>query len=218
MLKAIIFDMDGTIVDTEPVHLAVQKELISDLNLKLTPEDLASFMGATVRTMWSRIKKNYAVATDLDTLIQNYLDLVTREFQAGRGMLEIPGARNLLMECEEAGYPTALATSSVRSWMDIILDKMHYGKHFQYTICGDDIINSKPAPDIFLLAAEKLNIPPQHCVVIEDSRNGVLGAKAAGMKCVGLQNEHGNRQDLSPADLIVSSYKELSIDILKNLF
>jgi HAD superfamily hydrolase (TIGR01509 family) len=111
----------------------------------------------------------------------------------------------------------ALASSNNKMAVDSIIEKFGLRKYLKVAISGDDVTNGKPDPEIFLKASEKMNIEPHECLVIEDAANGVIAAKAAGMKCIGLQNKNSGNQDLSEADLVVNNFNKLDINLIKDL-
>ena len=111
-----------------------------------------------------------------------------------------------------------LASSNNEDAVEAIKNKFGLDKYIEVFTNGEAVTKGKPHPEIFLLTAGQLGLKPEECLVIEDSRNGVLAAKAAGMKCVGFRNKNSGVQDLSEADLIVGSYKELTMEAMANLF
>ena len=116
------------------------------------------------------------------------------------------------------GFPIAIASSNNRKIVDAVVKKFRLDKYMKFIISGEEVKKGKPDPEIFLTAAKKIDVSPQGCLVIEDAENGVKAAKAAGMKCIGLKNIGSGNQNLSEADLVVNSFKELNLNIIKNLW
>ena len=167
--------------------------------------------------MWSSIKRNHG-------LKQSVQELHTRSrkhyVQAIRTLSEfsaIPGVIPLIRDIRSHNIPTAVASSSPPEKISHILNALGIRDQFLVVIDGDQIKNSKPAPDIFLEAAARIGKPPESCLVIEDSRAGVLAARAAGMICVGYKNTNSGSQDLSAADITIESFEALQFENLKQI-
>ncbi|TDT50372.1 HAD family hydrolase [Fonticella tunisiensis] len=217
MLKAVIFDMDGVIVDSEPVHEKVCKRRFKELNINVTDEEYDAFVGTTNTEMWTIIKSKYNLNETVEELVSMHLEEVM-EYLRESDETPIPGIKDLLGSIKREGIKIALASSSPMENIELVLEKFGIGDYFESVISGENLERSKPAPDIFLKSAEKLGVNPENCVVIEDSHNGVKAAKAAGMKCVGFKNINSGNQDLSMADIIVYSIEDVNIERLKALF
>jgi beta-phosphoglucomutase len=130
----------------------------------------------------------------------------------------IPGVRSLLIRIKRSGVKTGLATSASRKRMYAVLDMFDLANLFDECVCDNEVLKSKPDPEIFLLAAQKLEVHPKMCVVIEDSKNGLLSAKAAGMKCVAYRGLNHIIEDMTGADMEVSDFTKLTLSNLKKLF
>ena len=217
MLKAVIFDMDGVIVDSEPAHEEVCKRRFKELNINVTDEEYSTFVGVSNKDMWTRLKENYGLKETVEELISIHLKAIMDDFRE-RDEKPIPGVERLLENLKAEGIKIALASSSPMENIELVLEKFGIGDYFESVISGENLERGKPAPDIFLKSAEKLGVNPENCVVIEDSHNGVKAAKAAGMKCVGFKNINSGNQDLSMADIIVYSMEDVNIEHLKGLF
>lgn len=214
--STVIFDMDGVIVNSEPVYYASNRAVFEKLGLSIESVGYDRFVGISAEKMWETVKAEHG-------LVQPIAELVEME---EAGMLEglaraelqpMPGLLDLMDRLQAAGLPFALASSSPRQVIRTVLEKLGLADRFLSVVSGEDVANGKPAPDIFLLAAGKLGLPPENCLVIEDSANGVRGAKAAGMVCVGFRNPHSGNQDLSPADAIVARFDDDAIDRILRL-
>ena len=118
----------------------------------------------------------------------------------------------------EKGYKMALASSNNRKAVDAVVERFNLDKYFNFIISGEDVSKASPDPEIFLTAANNMKVEPKECLVIEDATNGVMAAKAAGMKCIGFKNPNSGKQDLSQADLVVGNFNQLNLDIIKDLF
>ena len=214
-MKGVIFDMDGVIIDSEPIHIKLEKELLIESGGDYSKVKHEDFMGTTDAHMWGTFKEQFNIELSVEELInikrQRFIDSID----------QIPLVDNVLDFMESlrnSGFKLGLASSNNQKAVEAVKNKFGLDKYIEVFMNGEAVTNGKPHPEIFLTTAEKLGVNPEDCVVIEDSRNGVLAAKAAGMKCIGFQNKNSGGQVLSEADLIVNSYKELTIEDLQNLF
>ncbi|NLM96417.1 MAG: HAD family phosphatase [Halanaerobiaceae bacterium] len=215
-LKAVIFDMDGVIIDSEPIHSRLNMELYRKLGFELTVEEYSKFVGVSIKDQWYILKEKYDIKESIEELIEMQNTGLIDEIS----VLEIepiPGIRELLAELKKENIKTALASSSTLSYINAVLEKFALTDCFPLIISGENLERSKPHPAIFLKTAEKLNLTSEECVVIEDSRNGVTAALEAGMKCIAFSNPNSGKQDISKADIIVNSIEEINIELLKKL-
>ena len=133
------------------------------------------------------------------------------------GLKAISGIEALLKDLKLNHFQIALASSSSYVFIDSILDKIGIRDYFDYILSGEDLANSKPAPDIFLEAAKGLGCLPHQCIVIEDSNNGVAAAKAAGMKCIGYMNRTSGNQDLTKATVVIDDFNRINAQFIEKL-
>lgn len=202
MIELFIFDLDGVLLDSESLYKKLNFQLFKELEVEITDEEYNSFIGISGDRMWGYIKEK----GNLPQSVQE-LRVLERECKYG-GLLSTtltsnPGLFTLLYHLKANSIPCCIASSGLIKNIRLILDKLEAESYFQYIISGEMPKKGKPAPDIFLLAASHFDVSPENCVVIEDSRNGTLAAKAAGMKCIGYINEGSGNQDLSMADFVV---------------
>lgn len=208
MIKAVIFDMDGVIVDSEPIHYRLNQELFQKMQLNITDEEYRTFVGITDWDMWSAIKKRHQLHQSVEELMAMHRQHSRSEMHK-LDLEPIPGIPALLDRLKAVGLKLAIASSAPVDWIQVVVRKCHLESYFDVLVSGEHVAHGKPAPDIFLLAAEKLQVQPSQCLVIEDAERGVQAAKAAGMQCVGYQNPHSYAQDLSLADRIIHHMDEL---------
>lgn len=210
--------MDGTLVDSEPIHKLIERQLFEELGIEVTEEEHASYTGTTSEFFWGSIKERHCVEKPLDELVvrnrQKYLHYV----RMTKGLAPTPGVIDLLGDFQQRGISLGLATSASRGVMENILRAFELEKYFAVRKCSEDVLHGKPDPEIFLKVAEGLNVDPHGCVVFEDSTNGIAGAKAAGMKCIGYSQQGKNPQDMSGADQIVDCYTRLSVEDVRCLW
>jgi HAD superfamily hydrolase (TIGR01509 family) len=180
-LAAVLFDMDGLLVDTEPLWLETETEVMARLGATWSEADQEALLGGsmdrTVRYLLDKATRPQAPRTVAQWMLDGMLDRV----RAGRVVVR-PGARELLGEVTAAGVPRALVTSSERSFAEAVLAST--GMTFPVAVFGDDVTATKPDPEPYLLAAKLLDVDPERCVALEDSPNGVASAGAAGCRVV----------------------------------
>ncbi|OPJ62363.1 HAD family hydrolase [Clostridium chromiireducens] len=208
-MKAVIFDMDGVIIDSEPIHFDVDLQTISELGGDISKEDLEKYVGTTNEYMYTDIKNKFNISKSLEEIIHYKVELTKKKI-IELDLEPIEGIRELLKELKNKNINTAIASSSPRDFIELVVSKFKLENYIEYIISGEEVKHGKPDPDIYIETAKKLRVSPQECIVIEDSRNGVLAAKAAGMKCIGFQNVNSGNQDLSNADVIVHSITEVN--------
>jgi HAD superfamily hydrolase (TIGR01509 family) len=214
-LQALIFDFDGLIVDTEKPGFDSWNELYAGFGQKLTLDD---WRGATGYV------GGFDPGVHLEGLLGRKLDwenLVPRrdarnwELTLTQGVL--PGIRELMLAAVSAGIPIGVASNSGFGWVNDGMERLGLRDLVGAIVTRDMVLNPKPAPDVYLKAAETLQVSPIRSVALEDSEPGCRAAKAAGMRAVVIPNQFSERQDLSVADLIVPSAKALSLERLVGL-
>jgi len=218
MIKAVIFDMDGVIIDSEPIHLQQNQELFHKWQLNLEKDINLTLIGTNSNFKWKKLKKLYNLPMSVADLIKldrgNYLKHLKDNSQ---NLKPITGSLKLIKNLSQANYKLALASSAPIEVIDIIIDTFKIRDCFDVIVSGDFVARSKPEPDIFLLAANKLRVNVGSCLVIEDSKNGILAANKAKMKTIGYQGSNIYHQDLSQADLIINSFKDFNIQLIRDL-
>lgn len=213
MNKVVIFDMDGVVVDTEPTYREINSKLYKELNVNITLEEQFSFVGNGSRIIWTKIKDKGSLTQSVEELMEMSK---SRKYEylskSDSKIIPIEGIEKLLLTLKANEFVIAMASSSPRKNIEVILQKVKLINYFQYIVSGEDVEKGKPNPDIFLKAAERFKAKACDCTVIEDSNNGITGAKAAGMKCVGFRNLNSGNQDISKADIILEAFDEDGIN------
>ena len=207
-ISAVIFDMDGVLIDSEPFYMAHEALSFGRHGIHLDKHELSRFVGTTQRSMWNCIKKEFGLCEPVDVLVAQHLQQLLLAMRS-EPPPSMPGVHALLNTLNTADIACAVASSSSSELVNVLLRETSLRPCFDHVICGDDVQQSKPDPEIFLLAAERLRAEPLSCVVIEDSHHGVTAAKAAGMFCIGLINPNSGQQDLSAADLCVNNLDDI---------
>lgn len=214
-MNAIIFDMDGVIIDSHSVAYQVLCETANQYGCNLTVDVIKSWGSLSSKQFWRRLKEEYHLSYDLTTLISSYD--IEKEIENYKEIGLISGILELVTMLKDNGYKIALATSATRKRMNAVLDMFNLHDFFNTCICDQDVSMSKPNPEIFLVAAEKLGVEAKNCIVIEDSFNGLLAAKVAGMTCIGFKGLQHVNENMEEADWIINDFKEITIEDLKKI-
>jgi HAD superfamily hydrolase (TIGR01509 family) len=217
MIKTVIFDMDGVIVDTEPVHHYAYRLHFKDLNIEVSPEMYASFTGNSTKNIYERLKDVYKLTDEVPTLVETKRNLFNDAFDKKEDLYLLEGVLDLIQDLYRNGMQLVLASSSANVTIDRIFSRFDLHQYFSHIVSGEDFPKSKPHPAIFLKAAELANTPVENCIVIEDSTNGIKAANAAGIYCVGYNSLHSKLQDLSTADKVIQRFDELDFTTIRNL-
>lgn len=215
-IKAVIFDMDGVLIDSENILGEYYITQLKSLGAPASIEDMEALRGANHKTFWSYFVEKYQIP-EPDEKHKHEIRLEFIEFLKTRKATPIPGAKELLEYLKKNNIHLAVASSASTVRLTAQLEIIELHKYFAVTVSGQEITHGKPHPEIFLKAAEKLNVNPKDCLVIEDATRGIEAAKKAEMKVVGFAGLSHNKQDLSGADMIIHSFKELTSDIIHSL-
>jgi len=207
MKKLIIFDMDGVLLDSEKLYLDMNQDFFKTLGAGISIEEHQTFVGISATKMWTYIKEKFNLKQTVDELKVLERDLKYKTLSE-TPLVPTNGIVEFLEHLKKKGFTIAIASSSLKKNIDLILKKLSIEKYFDYIVSGEQVERGKPEPDIFLKVANYFNLHPEDCMVIEDSTNGVLAAKAAKMYCIGYYNPNSGRQDLSKADIIIRNFKE----------
>ncbi|MDD5937066.1 MAG: GNAT family N-acetyltransferase [Clostridiales bacterium] len=217
MLKAVLFDMDGVLIDSEPLHAKAFQISMKEYGLDLSEDYCYQFIGKTDRDFAKTLVQVYHLNyTDDDLLASKNKTLKKLEKEVGYPA--IPYIKQLVMNLHANGIKLAIASSNSMASIKETADNLGLTEYFQEYVSGMDLEHSKPAPDIFLKAASMLSVDPSECLVIEDSCNGLTAAKTANMSCVGFFNPHSGQQDLSQADIIVEGFEEVDTSFLEMIY
>jgi HAD superfamily hydrolase (TIGR01509 family) len=213
-MMAVIFDMDGVVVDTVVIHNIAEQRVLAGVGVHLTIDEIRQYAGPPTEVWFKEVLQKNGRSANVNELVDKkhriMYDILKGE------VLPIPGFLDLFESLKRNKVPVALASGSQRKFIDFILSKLKI--KFDVVVSYEDVLSSKPDPAIFLAASQKLKVEPSCCVVIEDASYGVAAAKKAGMKCVGLVNKNSGKQDLSEADLIINSLNELDFNKIQELF
>jgi HAD superfamily hydrolase (TIGR01509 family) len=209
--------MDGVIVDTEPVHHFAYQQHFKQLNIDVSPEMYASFTGNSTKNIYERLKGIYNLEADIQSLVETKRTLFNDAFDSKEDLYLLDGVEDLIKELHQNGMQLILASSSANVTIQRIFNRFDLDKYFKHKVSGEDFPKSKPHPAIFQQAAFIAKTPVENCIVIEDSTNGIIAAKAAGIYCVGYESVHSKLQDYSLADEVISHFNELSFEKIRSL-
>ena len=217
MIQTVIFDMDGVIVDTEPVHRYAYFKQFDELNITVTEEMYTSFTGFSTRNTFQKLKEFFVIEQEVEDLIQRKRTIFNEAFDSKADLELLEGVENLIKELHQNGMQLILASSASKVTIERVFSRFKLHDYFTHVVSGEDFPKSKPHPAIFEHAASLSIAPKQSCIVIEDSTNGIKAAKAAGILCLGYNSIHSVAQDLSLADVVINHFNELGFDALKNI-
>ncbi|RZJ68270.1 MAG: HAD family hydrolase [Flavobacterium sp.] len=215
--KTVIFDMDGVIVDTEPVHHYAYHEHFKQLNIQVTPELYQSFTGNSTKNVYEKVKQLFGIDTETYDLIQVKRGLFNDAFDTKEDLYLLEGVEDLIKDLHANGMQLILASSAAKVTINRVFKRFGLYPYFSHIVSGEDFPKSKPDPAIFVEAWRLSGHEKSECVVIEDSTNGIKAAKGAGLFCIGYDSEHSKGQDYSEADLVVSRFDELNFERIRSL-
>lgn len=217
-IKAIIYDVDGTLVNSEPLHVKAWDETLQLYGHALT--DLSHTFQSTMagkkpiiiaEGMIEELTIDVEPADFLAQKSKRFLELAQQELQP------MPGAVESVHRFKDAGYTLGIGTSLDRDYLNLILRRLDVTDIFDVIVTGDQITKGKPDPETYLTVAEQLGVEVEQCVVLEDAATGMASAKAAGMICIAIENKDAVTQDLSVADRVVDSLNQVNLDLIASL-
>ncbi|MCD4671790.1 MAG: HAD family phosphatase [Anaerolineaceae bacterium] len=205
LIKGIIFDLDGVMLDSEAISMQVWRDILSEYNVTLSNEDYGVIIGMSSIPAAEFITKQTGAPVDAKEMMRTHWDEVILAVQKS-GVAEA-GLFDLLDKFSALSLPLAVASNSPSHYVHSVLDALEVHDRFETVICANEISHSKPHPEIYLKAAEGINIAPHQCLAIEDSPIGLKAALAAGMRCAVIPNRHINNPNYEGA---YSQYPTLS--------
>jgi HAD superfamily hydrolase (TIGR01509 family) len=217
MIQTVIFDMDGVIVDTEPVHRYAYFKQFNELNITVTEEMYTSFTGFSTRNTFQKLKEVFVIEHEVEDLIQRKRNIFNEAFDSKADLELLEGVESFIKELHQNGMQLILASSASKVTIERVFNRFKLHDYFTHVVSGEDFPKSKPHPAIFEHASSLSIASKESCIVIEDSTNGIKAAKAAGIFCVGYNSIHSEAQDLSEADVVINHFNELGFEMLKDI-
>ncbi len=214
-LEAVLWDMDGVIADTADYHYSAWRDVFKKRGVAFSKADFMRHFGQRHDTIIKFALGDKLSPEEMNAITEKKQSLYRR--RVSKNIVPLPGAIKLIKSLNKNKIKTAIASSAVSKNIDVILQGLGIENNFQAIAFGTEVAEGKPSPQIFQLAAKKLGVKPENCVVIEDAIAGVAAAKRASMKCIAVTNSHPGRS-LKNADLIVDTLEKVDIATLRGLF
>ena len=218
MLKAVIFDMDGVIVNSEPLHHLAYNKMFQEFKLEVSNSLYESFTGQSTHSICKQLCKIFKLNVDPSALVISKRKHFKVIFDNDMSFQMIDGAMDLIRDYYKHNITLVLASSASMTNIDRIFEKFDLNKYFKAKISGADLKESKPNPEIFLKAAKLTGHNKEECIVIEDSTNGIIAAKSAGIYCIGYNSFNSKNQTYDNANLIINDLNEIKFKKISKLF
>jgi HAD superfamily hydrolase (TIGR01509 family) len=213
-LEAVLFDMDGVIVDSEPLWSKAEEQLLTRRNLRYSPQLKTVMMGLDSSEAVGFLIKHYDLKESVSDVVTERNQLIADLFR--QFLRPIPHALQLVGSVQAAEIKTGLVSSSPKKLVNLALSRLNIAELFDLILSGDQVARGKPAPDIYLTAARELGVSHENCLVIEDAPHGVAAAKAAGMCCLAISTSV-SEPELGAADKVVKGFAEVDLALLQDL-
>lgn len=216
MLKAVIFDMDGVIIDSEPQHARAAIEVLKRHGVEIDMKYHEQFIGSSTKRMAEHIINDFKLDITTDELLTELVK-AKKDYVIKEGYIPIFGVKEFIIKLYQAGIRLAIASSSSAAEIEDVVKSLGIRKYFDKLISSSSVKNPKPAPDTFLLALSKLGVKAEEAVIIEDSEFGAAAAKAAGVACIGYENPNSGKQCLKDANVILQGFDGLNVNFIENV-
>ena len=214
MFRAAIFDMDGVIINSEPLHKKAYQYMFDEFNLEVSDKLYSTFTGMATLPICEKLCDIFSLKFRAETLVENKRKHFKSLFENGLKFELIEGVLELIEHYHQNGLALILASSASMNNINMIFEKFDLDKYFKSKISGADLRASKPHPEIFEKATKLTGFSKEECFVIEDATNGILAAKKAGLYCIAFKGVDSKNQDYSKADKVVTNFKEIYINKL----
>lgn len=205
-IKAVIFDQDGVLIDSEPIHYLALSKFFKEHGVLYELSTHETYFGFNAHNFFTQMRENHGVSLQVEYM-KSKSRLYIKEFEHQIQLM--PEVHSTLQELNQVVSHIGLATGTYRELTERNLNRLSLGSYFKNTICGDEVQNGKPHPEIYLKAAQKLQVEPSECVVVEDSPAGIASAKSAGMSVISYRAKHNIKADLAKADYQIKNLSEI---------
>lgn len=217
MFKAVLFDMDGVIVNSEPLHKKAYFKMFADVNINVSEDLYESFTGQSTINICKKLCELFNLTKTPEYLVQTKRKHFKYLFENDKDLTLIDGVEDLIKDYYNNGLTLVLASSASMPTINNVFKRFDLDQYFVAKLSGADLKASKPHPEIFEKAAIASGHKPTDCFVIEDSTNGIKAAKGAGIYCVGYNSLHSKNQDYSLADYVTDDFKTIAFKHLQHL-
>lgn len=213
-INAVVFDLDGVLVDSEPIHFRAANRVLARYGTSIGEEEYRRYIGLGELATWSDWRRRHGISDPVERLLDLHTEARLAEIRAG--VPAIDEAVRLAHQLHDGDVRLAIASSSTRAVIDALLQALRVGELFPVRVSGEDpeVHQSKPAPDVYLQAAARLELAPAACLAIEDSGPGVTAAKRAGMTVIAVPNRWTADQDFADADVVLESLRYFPLLVL----
>ena len=218
MLKAVLFDMDGVIVDTEPLHYKAYQKMFAKVGIEVSSEMYEGFTGQSTYGICKQLCTHFNLELEPQELVQIKRNYFTKLFFDDDDLKLLDGVEELINNYFDHGLTLVVASSASMFTINNVMKRFKLDRFFSNKLSGADLKASKPHPEIFINAAKAANALANECFVIEDSTNGIRAAHKAGIYCVAYKSEHSKNQDYTLADMLISDYKEITFERMHKKF
>tara|TARA_R110002049_G_scaffold285775_4_gene467313 strand:- start:6205 stop:6861 length:657 start_codon:yes stop_codon:yes gene_type:complete len=217
MLKAVIFDMDGVIIDSEPLHYYAYHKMFNDVNIDVSPLLYESFTGKSTINICNQLCDIFQLTEKPETLVALKRKHYEYIFENDKTFDLIDGVLDLIKDYHANGLTLVLGSSASMPSIERIFKRFDLNQYFKAKLSGADLKASKPHPEIFIKAAKASDFKTEECIVIEDSTNGIEAANGAGIFSIGFDSVHSKNQDYSKANLVINHFKEIAFNKIEKV-
>lgn len=210
--RAVVFDLDGVLWDGEPLYYAAFNVVLEPLGHHLPEDEYEQIIGQSVEAAWQWVLDRFGITESPASFYRKYDEAVLRMLE--EPVEPLPGVRDLIAELKRRNIRLAVASASLRQWVDATLNGISLADEFETTVSASEVQHAKPAPDLYATAAERLGIPASECLAIEDTRAGIASAKAAGMFAVQVRASSTALPPIPEADLVIEDYSQFDLSLL----
>ena len=209
--RAVVFDLDGVLWDGEPLYREAFNVVLRPIGHEVTVPQYEQIIGSSVEAAWEWVIGRFKL-TGLPAQFHAAYDVAVLDLLA-QPVEPLPGVRETIARLKSIPVPVGLASASLRQWVDATLAGIGLAAEFDVTVSASEVERAKPAPDMYLTAAEKLGVPAAECIAVEDTRTGVASARAAGMYVVQVRAASTALPPIEEADAVIESYAEFDFSL-----